>query len=107
MAGEISGSISPSTLHVGDTYTEKIIVTNNENSTMTIYSIDVRATGGRVNWTTRYPVHESTVPPGETVTIFEHTGEALNIHVGTVVYEITCRTNFGILKTTYSATTYA
>lgn len=103
--------IKPSPARIGDHVTITVYVTNGKASTMVVDDLTLTAyQNDRLQGTSSgIPPGVTvtrTIPPGETIAIFSYRApEPLpSDAVGIWRFELTCHTNFGDLKTTYTFT---
>jgi hypothetical protein len=118
LGSKVEMTFTPSTLHVGDSCTATITVTNKESGTMTISGATMKTyrNDQLVDTSTSTTGWENSIPPGQTVTIFSgsstvastiHYGGTSYSSVGTWRFEVSLNTNYGALQTTCTCTVLA
>lgn len=115
---KVEVTFTPSTLHVGDSYTVTMTVTNKESGTMTISGGTMKTyrNDQLLDTSTITTGWENTIPPRQTVTILSGSGSVSSTtyiggtsysSVGTWRFEVSINTNYGTLTSSCSFTVLA
>jgi hypothetical protein len=99
---EVRMEFQPSSVQVGETVVFKLFVTNNGDETITVTSVDLKEDNQEKNKHQSSTINEdttgwktATVPPGETVVVYQTSFVATADQIGTWTEEMTVHTSVG------------